>query len=57
MKLEVNEWIWDLLMMTFSISFPSMLRRMMEQKNLSEFYTSLFGLGIMIDINFMKCEG
>ena len=56
-KLEVNEWIWDLLMMTFSISFPSMLRRIMGQKILSELYTSLFGLGIMIDINFMKYKG
>ena len=29
----------------------------MGQKILSELYTSLFGLGIMIDINFMKYKG
>ena len=44
-------------MMTFSISFPSMLRRIMGQKILSKLYTSLFGLGIMIDINFIKYKG
>jgi len=42
--------------MTFSISFLNMLRTM-EQKILSKLYTSLFGLRIMIDVNFLKCEG
>ena len=29
---------------------------MIEQKVLDESYTSLFGLGIMIDVNFLTCK-
>ena len=34
-----------------------MLKRTIEQKVLSESYTSLFGLGIMIDVDFLTCKG
>jgi len=30
---------------------------MIEQKVLDESYTSLFGLGIIIDVNFLTCKG
>jgi len=42
--------------MTFSIRFPSMLKRMIEQKVFRELYTGLFGLGIIINGDFLKYE-
>jgi len=44
-------------LMTCLISFPSMLRRMIEQKFLEELYTALFGFGIMIEVNILKYKG
>ena len=43
--------------MAFHISFPSMLRKMIEQKVLNKLYAGLFGLGIMINIDFLKYKG
>jgi len=42
--------------MTFSISFPSMLRRTIKQKFFEESYASLFGLEI-IDVDLIKYKG
>jgi len=44
-KLDTIEWIWSLSLITFSISFPSVLRRIMGQSVFRELYASLFGLG------------
>jgi len=43
--------------MTFSIIFPNILRKTLEQNILRESYINLFGLGMMIDIEFLKCKG
>ena len=40
--------------MAFSISFPSVLRRIIGQNVLRKLYTGLFGLGIMISVDFLK---
>ena len=42
--------------MVFSISFLSILRRKIEQNILEELYAGLFGLEMMIDVNFLKCD-
>ena len=43
--------------MTFSINLLSMLSSMIGQKDLDESYNDLFGFGIIIDINVLKCKG
>jgi len=44
--------------MTFSISFPSLLRIIRQMfSEIRELYTGLLGLGIIIDVDFLKCEG
>jgi len=45
-----------LLLITFSISFPSILRRKIGQKVFRELYTSFFGLWIIIDVDLLKCK-
>jgi len=40
--------------MTFSISFPIVLSRMMDLKDLEKSYNSLLGLGMMMDIEVLK---
>jgi len=42
--------------MAFSISFSSILRRTIGWNTLGELYTGLFGLEMMININFLKCN-
>ena len=54
MKFEVIEWAWSLLLTTFSMSFPIILRRTMGQNILEVSYDSLLDFGIIIDINFLK---
>ena len=43
--------------MTFSISFPSMLRRTIGCEVFGESCASLFSLEIIIDVDLLKCEG
>jgi len=43
--------------MTFSISFPKVLRRIMGLKDLEESYNSLLGLGMIIIDEVLKCKG
>jgi len=40
--------------MTFSISFSTILRRIIDQKVLGILYKDLYGFGIMIDVDFLK---
>ena len=56
-KFKAMEWIWSLLLIAFSMSFPKMFRRMIGQNILRELYTGLFGLGIIIQVDFLKCTG
>jgi len=57
MKFEVIEWAWGLLLITFSMSFPIILRRKMGQNVLEVLYDSLLDFGIIIDVKFLKWEG
>jgi len=43
--------------MTFSISFPSVFKRTIDWKVFGELYNTLLGLGIIIEVDFLKCEG
>jgi len=43
--------------MTFSMSFPTVLRRTIEQNVFRELYAGLFSFGMMIKINFLKFKG
>jgi len=43
--------------MTFSISFPSMFRRTIDWKVSGKLYNTLLGLGIIIEVDFLKCKG
>jgi len=56
MKLFEIEWNCNCSPMTFSMSFPKVLRRTMGLKVLGELYDSLLGLGKMMDIEILKCE-
>jgi len=38
------------------MSFPSILRRMIRQNALGESYDSLFGLGMTIVVDDLKCD-
>jgi len=42
--------------MTFSINLPSVLSNTIGQKNLGESYDDFFGLGMIININDLKCK-
>jgi len=39
------------------MSFPSVLKRIIGKNVFGELYASLLGLGIMINVNFLKYEG
>ena len=43
--------------MTFSMSFPNILRRMIGQNILGLLYNVLLGFRMIIDIDFLKCKG
>ena len=57
MKLFEIKWNCKNSLITFSISFPSMLRRTMGLKALGELYDFLLGFGIIMDVKILKCEG
>ena len=57
MKLEVIEWTCSLLLITLSINLPNILRRIIGQKILGVLYKDLLDFGIIIDIDFLKCDG
>ena len=57
MKLLDIDWNWSLSLITFSISFPIVLRRIIGPKALEELYNSLLGLGMMIEVETLKCKG
>jgi len=57
MKSLVVMWNWILFPMTFLISSPSVFSRTMGLKDLGESYDNLFGLGIIIVVNFLKWFG
>ena len=48
---------WSLSLITFSISLPTVLRRTIGLNNLGESYNFLFGLGMTIIVDLLKCEG
>lgn len=54
MKLFEIDWNWSLLPMTFSMSLPKVLRRIISQKDLRESYNSLLGFGLIIDMDILK---
>ena len=43
--------------MTFSMSLPTVLRRIIGLNNLEELYDFLFGLGITTVVDILKCDG
>jgi len=43
--------------MTFSMSFPIVFRRTIGLKAFGELYNFLFGFGMMIDVETLKCIG
>jgi len=57
MKLFEIEWNCNLSPMTFSMSFPNMLSRTIDLKALGELYEFLLGLGMMMDVDTLKCKG
>ena len=57
MKFFEIKWNWSWLLMTFLISFPIILSRMMGQKDLEESYNSLLGLDMTMDVEVLKWEG
>ena len=57
MKFEVIEWTCSLLLITLSINLPNILRRIIGQKILGVLYKDLLDFGIIIDIDFLKCDG
>jgi len=50
-------WNCSQVLMTFSISFPVVSGRTMGQKDFGELYKSLFGLGMIIVLVDLKCNG
>jgi len=54
MKFDVIEYTWSLLLINFSINFSSVLRNTIEQKAFEMSYKDLFGLGIMMNDEFLK---
>jgi len=57
MKLLDMTWNWSLSPITFSISFPSVLRSTIGLKDLGESYTTLLGFGITTVVKFLKWLG
>jgi len=56
MKLLDINWDWSLLLITFSISSPIVLRRTIDLKALEELYDSLLGLGMIMEVKTLKCK-
>ena len=56
-KLFEIKWNWSLLPITFLISFPIVLRRIIGLKDLEELYNSLLDFGMIIDVNTLKWDG
>ena len=56
MKLFKIRWNWRHLPMTFSISFPNVLRRTMGLNDFRELYDFLLGLRMMIVNEDLKCD-
>ena len=56
-KLFEIKWNWKYSPMTFLISFPNMLRKTMGLKDFRELQDSLFSLGMMIVVEYLKCNG
>jgi len=56
-KLLAVMWNCSLLLTTFSISLPVVLRRMMGRKELSVLCDILFGLGMTMELADLKWEG
>jgi len=50
-------WTYNLLLIAFSISLLSILRSIIEWKDLRESYDGLFDFEIIIEDNFMKWAG
>ena len=50
-------WNWSLLLITFSISLPSIFKRIMGLNILEVLYNALLGLGMIIDIDSLKWDG
>jgi len=50
-------WNWSLLPITFSISLPSIFKRMMGLNVLGVLYNALLGLGMMMNIDSLKWDG
>ena len=44
------------MLIDFSISFPNMLRRIIDQDVLGILYNGLLGFGIIIDVDFLKYD-
>jgi len=57
MKLLEIEWNCNLSPMTFSMSFPNVLRRTIGLKVFGELYDSLLDLGMMMDVDTLKYKG
>jgi len=55
-KFEATEWTFNLLLITFLINLPNVLRRTMGQNIFELLYKDLLGFGIMIDIDFLKWD-
>ena len=55
-SLEID-WNYNLLPIIFLISLPVVLSKKIGQKALEESYNSLLGLGIIMDVNTLKCIG
>jgi len=47
---------WSLLPMTFLMSFPKVLRSIIDLKDLEELYNFLLGLGIIMDVEILKWD-
>jgi len=50
-------WNCSLSLINFLISFPIVLRRIIDLNTLEKLYSSLLGLRMMMDVEILKCEG
>jgi len=57
MKLLEIVWNWSLSLMTFSMSLPNVFNKMIGLKDLGELYNDLFGFGMTMVVDILKCEG
>ena len=57
MKFDATECTWSLLLIAFSINFPSVLRSIIGWKTFGMSYKGLFGLEMMINNHFLKWVG